>query len=81
MENVMRSLIAILLVGVWCAAGHASSRGTRFGISVIVVRRVVTPTPAGIVTTTCYATPCIQPRVAVEPADAAFGMRVVEITY
>ena len=82
MENVMRRLIVILLVGAWCVAGHATNNlSSSFGISVTIVRRVVTPTPAGVVSAICYGTPCIQPRVTIEPVDPETGISIVNITY
>jgi len=82
MENVMRRLITILLVGAWCVAGHAASNlNSSFGVSVTIVRRIVTPTPAGAVSAICYETPCIQPRVTIEPVDPETGISIVNITY
>ncbi|OOG53951.1 hypothetical protein B0E47_12235 [Rhodanobacter sp. B05] len=82
MENVMRRLIIILMVAAWCVAGHATSNlSSSFGVSVTIVRRIVTPTPAGAVSAICYGTPCIQPRVTVEPADPETGISIVKIIY
>lgn len=78
----MRRLIIVLLVGAWCVVGHATGhRGNSFGVSVTVIRQVVTPTPGGAVSTICYEAPCIPPRVTVGPVDPETGIRVVEITY
>ncbi len=77
----MRRLIVMLLAATWCLPGMAENRGTSFGVSVTVVQRVATRTEAGMVTTSCVASPCISPLVSLGPVDPQTGIRYVTIIY